>query len=71
MGFAAFGHPWPSLPIAARSLTPARLVFRTSNPWLTQIELLLLGVVVLRLQHVIPIYTKATYGGPIHWAFRT
>jgi len=32
MGFAAFGHPWPSLPIAARSLTPARLVFRTSHP---------------------------------------
>lgn len=26
MGFAAFGHPWPSLPIAARSLTPARFV---------------------------------------------
>ena len=32
MGFAAFGHPWPSLPIAARSLTPACLVFRTSHP---------------------------------------
>src|SRR5210317_1856401 len=32
MGFAAFGHPWPSLPIAARSLTPACLVFRTSQP---------------------------------------
>ena len=32
MRFAAFGHPWPSLPIAARSLIPILLVFRCLVP---------------------------------------
>ena len=39
MGFAAFGHLWPSLPIAARSLTPARLLSCIIHPRRLQIEL--------------------------------